>query len=213
MADANVIFVNHVGGSSEIVYDGSSAMFNAEGKAVALLGSFVEEIAFVDTDNTRNTVEVPYQDKVANVYGALKLGIADYFDKGKADKKACIVLTGGIDSSVAAAILVDALGEDRVVALQMPSRYSTDHSAEEAEALAKALGIELVTIPLSEIYASALDTIVSAIGPSWRLISSCACAPHSLWRYVRNVAWCPSIVPIRPSWPWEPSRSMVTRAV
>ncbi len=164
MADANVIFVNHVGGSSEIVYDGSSAMFNAEGKAVALLGSFVEEIAFVDTDHTNETVEVPYQDKVANVYGALKLGIADYFAKNKAGQKACLVLTGGIDSSVAAAILVDALGEDRVVALQMPSRYSTDLSAEDAEALARELGIELVTIPLSEIYASALDTIVGAIG-------------------------------------------------
>lgn len=165
MADANVIFVNHVGGSSEIVYDGSSAMFNAQGKAVALLGSFVEEIAFVDTARTSDTIEVPYQDKVANVYAALKLGVGDYFAKNYgADKKACLVLTGGIDSSVAAAIMVDALGEDRVVALQMPSRYSNDHSAEDAEQLAAKLGIELVTIPLNEIYCSALDTIVAAIG-------------------------------------------------
>ncbi len=164
MADANVIFVNHIGGSQEIVYDGSSAMFNAQGKAVALLGSFVEEIAFVDTARADEVVEVPYQDKVVNVYGALKLGIGDYFAKNKPNQKACLVLTGGIDSSVAAALLVDALGEDRVVALQMPSRYSRDHSAEEAEMLAKALGIELVTIPLNEIYVSALDTIVGAIG-------------------------------------------------
>ncbi len=164
MADANVVFVNHVGGSSEIVYDGSSAMFNDKGKAVALLGSFVEEIAFVDTKKTEQTVEVPYQDKIANVYGALKLGVSDYFAKGHIDKKACLVLTGGIDSSVTAAILVDALGQDRVVALQMPSRYSNDHSAEDAEMLARQLGIELVTIPLNEIYGSALDTIVAAIG-------------------------------------------------
>ena len=56
MADANVVFVNHVGGSGELVYDGSSAFFNAQGKAVHLLGSFVEEIAFVDTQDTATTV-------------------------------------------------------------------------------------------------------------------------------------------------------------
>ena len=164
MADANVIFVNHVGGSSEIVYDGSSAMFNAQGKAVALLGSFVEEIAFVDTARVDECVEVPYQDKIANVYAALKLGVSDYFAKNHPNKKACLILTGGIDSSVAAALLVDALGEDRVVALQMPSRNATDHSAEDAEGLAAKLGIELVTIPLNEIYFSAVDTIVASIG-------------------------------------------------
>ncbi len=165
MADANVVFVNHVGGSGEIVYDGSSAVFNAKGKAVALLGSFVEEIAFVDTCAMNEVVEVPYQDKIANVYGALKLGVADYFAKNNYDsKRACVVLTGGIDSSVTAAILADALGKERVVALQMPSRYSTDHSADDAERVARALGVELVTIPLNEIYRSSLSTIISAIG-------------------------------------------------
>lgn len=164
IADANVVFVNHVGGSSEIVYDGSSALFNAKGKAVALLGSFVEEVAFVDTKQTEQTVEVPYQDKIANVYGALKLGVSDFFAKGNSDKKACLVLTGGIDSAVTATILADALGSDRVVALQMPSRHSYEHSAEDAEMIARTLGIELVTVPLNEIYRRSLDSIIDAIG-------------------------------------------------
>lgn len=164
MADASVLFVNHVGSSENFVYDGSSAFFNHRGEAVSLLGSFVEEIAFVDTKETSSAVEVPYQDKTANVYAALRLGVTDYFAKRNPDKKACLVLTGGIDSSVTAAILVDALGADRVVALQMPSRYSNEHSADDAELLAKRLGIELITIPLSEIYSGALDTIVAAIG-------------------------------------------------
>lgn len=60
--------------------------------------------------------------------------------------------------------MVDALGADRVVGLQMPSRYSTDHSAEDAENLAEALGIEMITIPLGDIYRSSLDTIVASIG-------------------------------------------------
>lgn len=165
MADANVIFVNHIGGSGEIVYDGSSAVFNAKGKAVALLDSFKEEVRVVDTKALGEAIEVPYQDKTANAYRALKLGVRDYFAKNHLDdKRACVVLTGGIDSSVTAAILVDALGKERVVGLQMPSKYSTDHSAEDAEMLARALGIELVTIPLSDIYRSSLSTIISAIG-------------------------------------------------
>jgi NAD+ synthase (glutamine-hydrolysing) len=165
MADANVVFVNHVGGSGEIVYDGSSAVFNAKGKAVALLDSFKEEVRVVDTKALGEAIEVPYQDKTANAYRALKLGVRDYFAKNHLDdKRACVVLTGGIDSSVTAAILVDALGKERVVGLQMPSKYSTDHSAEDAEMLARALGIELVTIPLSDIYRSSLSTIISAIG-------------------------------------------------
>ncbi len=164
MADANVLFVNHVGGSSEVVYDGSSAFFNAKGRAVALMGSFVEEVAFVDTAKTEQTVEVPYQDKIANVYGALKLGVSDFFAKSNPNHKACVVLTGGIDSAVTATVLTDALGSDRVVALQMPSRYSNNHSAEDAEMIARALGIELVTIPLNDIYLKSLDTIISAIG-------------------------------------------------
>lgn len=164
MADANVVFVNHVGGSNEVVYDGSSAMFNRKGNAVALLGSFVEEIAFVDTTVEYEPIEIPYQDKIANVYSALRLGVSDYFEKQHIGQKACIVLTGGVDSSVAAALLVDALGKDNVVALQMPSRYSHDHSADDAELLARELGIQLVTIPLSDIYKSALSTIIAAIG-------------------------------------------------
>ena len=163
VADATLVYVNQVGGSEGVVYDGSSAVFNAQGRAVNLLGSFVEEIAFVDTTATNQEIEVPYQDKIANVRGALRLAISDYFEKQNLSK-ACLVLSGGIDSSVSAVMLVDALGADRVVALQMPTKYSDDHSAADAEELARSLGIELITVPLNDIYRSSLDTIVAAIG-------------------------------------------------
>jgi NAD+ synthase (glutamine-hydrolysing) len=163
MADANMIFVNQVGGTGEVIFDGSSCAFNSKGKPIALLGSFVEEIAFVDTAADNAELEVPYQDKIANVYGALTLAIRDYFNKNRYEK-ACLVMTGGVDSSLAAVLLTDALGADRVVGLQMPSRHLAHHAADDAEALATALGIELVTIPLHDIYRSSLDTIVAAIG-------------------------------------------------
>ena len=163
MADANVVFVNQLGGTNEVVFDGSSAVFNSKGKPIALLSSFAEEIAFIDTAAENEELEIPYQDKIANVYGALTLAIRDYFDKNN-HGKACVVMTGGVDSSLAAVLLTDALGAERVVALQMPSRYSKDHSASAAEELADSLGIELVTIPLTDIYRSSLGAIVAAIG-------------------------------------------------
>ena len=163
VADATLVYVNQVGGSEGIVFDGSSAVFNPKGRAVSLLSSFVEEVAFVNTTAENAEIEIPYQDKIANVRSALRLAIGDYFDK-KNLTKACLVLSGGIDSSVAAVMLVDALGADRVVALQMPTKFSNDHSATDAEELAGRLGIELVTVPLNEIYRSSFDTIVGAIG-------------------------------------------------
>lgn len=162
-ADANIVFVNQVGGACEVLYDGSSAVFNPQGKAIRLLASFEEDMALFDTKAVESEVEVPYQDKISNVTRALKMGICDYFNKNRLEK-AGLVLTGGIDSSVAAVLLVDALGADRVVALQMPSRYSLEEDAADAAELARRLGIELVTVPLFDIYRSALDTIVGAIG-------------------------------------------------
>lgn len=160
---ASLIYVNQVGGSEEIVYDGSSAAFDANGKAVALLSSFEEEFTIVDTAADNAAVEIPYQNKIGNVRKALDLAIKDFFDK-KHLNKACLVLSGGIDSSVSAVMLSEALGPDRVVALQMPSKYSDDNSAADAEELAATLGIELVTIPLGDIYRSSFDSIVAAIG-------------------------------------------------
>ena len=101
----------------------------------------------------------PLHDRVREVYEALVLGTRDYVTKnGFGD--VVIGLSGGIDSSLVAAIAVEALGADRVHGVLMPSRYSSDHSLTDAAALADALGIETRTIPIEPAHA-AFETMLA----------------------------------------------------
>ena len=97
-------------------------------------------------------------DKIAEIYQALVLGTRDYVRKN-GFKKVVIGLSGGVDSTLVAAIAVDALGADNVVGVSMPSRYSSPDSKSDAELLAKNLGIELKIIPIEKAFSSYLETL------------------------------------------------------
>ena len=97
-------------------------------------------------------------DELAEIYQALVLGTRDYVRKN-GFKKVVIGLSGGVDSSLVAAIAVDALGDDNVVGVSMPSRYSPPGSISDAEALAKNLGIELKVIPIEKAFGSYMETL------------------------------------------------------
>ncbi len=107
-----VVYVNQVGGQTDVLYDGSSAAFNPKGEAIALLKNFEEDFAVIDTD-TAETVAVPAQDKTANVFLAIKMGLSDYFRKN-GFVRACLGMSGGIDSAVVAAMAGEALGTENV---------------------------------------------------------------------------------------------------
>jgi NAD+ synthase (glutamine-hydrolysing) len=94
----------------------------------------------------------------AEVYGALVLGTRDYLRK-TGFQKALIALSGGIDSSIVAAVAVDALGAENVVGVSLPSRYSSEGSISDAKALAENLGIELLIIPIEPAHAAYLDML------------------------------------------------------
>ncbi len=96
----------------------------------------------------------------AEIYGALVLGTHDYVFKN-GFKKVVIGLSGGIDSALVATIAVDALGASRVTGVAMPSRYSSPRSLQDAEILAKNLGIEFITLPFDTVYQSYLDILQS----------------------------------------------------
>ncbi len=96
--------------------------------------------------------------ELAEIYQALVLGTRDYVRKN-AFKKVIISLSGGVDSSLVAAIAVDALGADNVIGVSMPSRYSSPGSKSDAEALAKNLGIEFKVIPIEKAFNSYLETL------------------------------------------------------
>ncbi|HEY9678504.1 MAG TPA: NAD+ synthase [Drouetiella sp.] len=149
-----VIYVNSVGGNDELIFDGRSIVVNGEGELIARGNEFAEDLVYVDIDPcdkglklSNGTIRTSSDDRTVNSYKAVVLGTKDYVRKCGFGK-AIIGLSGGIDSAVVAAIAVKALGSDNVVGVAMPSPFSSQGSLDDAEALAKNLGIEYRVIPI-----------------------------------------------------------------
>ena len=163
----NLVMVNQVGGSTEIVYDGTSGALNKRGEPVLMMKNFEEDFQIFDTERagTMTPVVIPstYNDRNRLVYEAARCGLRDFFRKN-GYTKAAIGLSGGIDSAVVACLAVDALGAEHVRALLMPSQFSSNDSVEDAKELARNLGIEYNVIPISEIYTSVVNTLKPVIG-------------------------------------------------
>jgi NAD+ synthase (glutamine-hydrolysing) len=125
---------------------------DSRGELIAIGKRFEEDLVVVDLDidsGTAQPVDAPPYDQNEAIFGALVLGVRDYFRK-TGFRKAVIGLSGGIDSCLVAAIAAEALGQENVVGVSMPSRYSSDHSKRDAETLAKNLGISFLVIPIDE---------------------------------------------------------------
>ena len=162
----NLVFVNHVGGSTDMVYDGTSSIYDAKGELVLLLDTFQEDFKVCDLGVQNEPIATPfsyYQNRTRNLYDAIKCGLKDYFHKN-GYKKACVGLSGGIDSSVVLSIAVDALGAENVRALMMPSQFSSDHSVEDAVKLADNLGVEYNVVPITEAYKGIVESLMPVVG-------------------------------------------------
>ena len=160
----NLVLINQVGGSTEIVYDGTSGAFNKRGELMLLMKSFEEDFQIFDTDAEQTPVQLPAEmTRTRMVYAAACCGLHDFFYKN-GYKKACVGLSGGIDSAVVACMAVEALGKENVHALLMPSPFSPDMSVEDGKQLAENLGISYNVIPINAIYNSVLDTLKPVIG-------------------------------------------------
>lgn len=159
----DVVFVNQVGANTDVIYDGSSAVFSAEGKPLALLAGFEEDYRVVELGGVHEPMEVPYQDKTRNVYRAIKFGLADFFRKN-GYSRACLGLSGGIDSAVVAALAVEVLGAENVRVLLMPSQFSSDHSVEDAMQMVRTLGMQYDIVPITDIYRSVVDSMNPVFG-------------------------------------------------
>lgn len=158
----NILAVNHCCGCTSVLFDGNSMAVNYKGKLTCLLSEFAEDFQIVDTNKLGTLSALPglQTDKTALIHKALVFGIRDYFEK-HGFKKAILGLSGGIDSAVVAALAVEALGAQQVMGLLMPSRFSTDHSVTDAQALAQNMGMPHETIPIKEIY----DQYLHALHP------------------------------------------------
>jgi len=155
---APLLFCNQVGGQDELVFDGGSAAFEADG-TVATRAPLFKEGTLTAGSGIFQALE-----PLEEVYEALKLGLRDYVDKN-GFKKTVVAVSGGIDSALVLALAVDALGADRVAAVTMPSQYSSDETLSDAEEIAATFGVEFHTIPIFPIFGKFTDELSKVWNP------------------------------------------------
>lgn len=158
-----LLHVNLVGGNDSLVFDGWSNVFGADGNIVAQARDFEESIIVYDTETGQGPTEPIREEEIARICETLTLGLGDYVAKC-GFRSTVVGLSGGIDSAVTAALAVRALGADRVLGVAMPSEFSSEHSVEDARALAANLGIEFRTIPIRSVYHSYLQLLEPHFG-------------------------------------------------
>jgi NAD+ synthase (glutamine-hydrolysing) len=151
-------YINAVGGQDCLIFDGSSMAVDHTGKIMARAKDFAEDLVTVDTDALQGEKHMVSASKEEAVVKALELGLKDYTTRC-GFSKVVLGLSGGIDSSVTAAVAAQALGPENVLGVIMPSPYTSEASIEDAEALARNLEIQTITIPISDIFDSYLKTL------------------------------------------------------
>lgn len=162
-AGTPVAYLNLVGGQDELVFDGASVLFDERGAVVHRSPQFEEDFFVVDCPLPGEPVSdypepAALLEPVEEVYRALTVGLADYVAKN-GFSRVLIGLSGGIDSALTAAIAADALGPENVWGMSMPSRFSSQHSIDDARQLARNLGIRFDILPIDDIFASYLDAL------------------------------------------------------
>ncbi len=147
---AGLLFCNQVGANDDLLFDGGSQVVDAAGEVLVRAPAFEKSLVLWEVGSAP-AVATPPADSGTCLADALAMGIRDYVGKTRA-KGICLGLSGGIDSSVVAALAVRALGPARVHGALLPSRFTSDASNEDALLLAKALKISTVTLPIDALY-------------------------------------------------------------
>ena len=146
------IYCNLVGAQDELIFDGQSLAYNENGQLIAQGKSFEEEIVMVDL-SLNKPMNLKVLQREEKIYNALVLGVKDYFKKTN-HSEAVIGLSGGIDSSLTASIAVEALSKENVHGVSMPSKFSSQHSKDDAKLLSENLGVDYRTISIESIVSS-----------------------------------------------------------
>jgi NAD+ synthase/NAD+ synthase (glutamine-hydrolysing) len=153
-----VLYVNQVGGNDDLIFDGRSCAFDTEGTLIARGKAFAEDIVVVDLDSTKsaaskNAISEDDFEPEAEIWHALVIGVRDYMRK-TGFSQVLLGLSGGVDSSLTAAIAVEAVGKDNVLGVLMPSPYSSGGSVDDSLVLARNLGIRTITLPIAGMMAA-----------------------------------------------------------
>jgi NAD+ synthase (glutamine-hydrolysing) len=177
-----VIYVNQVGAIDDMSYDGSSRVYNAKGELIARAKSFEEDALFANvfsggriepltkglekTLTEQKVFSLDYEPDLERTYKTIIQGIRDYFKKNGL-KRAVLGLSGGLDSSVSAVLLADALGAENVFGISMPSVISSQESHDDAKELAENLRINFAVAPIKEM----VNTINEQLNPLFDKVS------------------------------------------
>ena len=148
---APVVYCNSVGGNDELIFDGNSLAFSADGELISQGASFESQSILVDTESTG--ISVREDNQLEEIYNALVLGLRDYVTKC-GFRSALIGLSGGIDSALTAVIAERALGADNVYGVTMPSEFSSSGSVNDSLSLAENLGIGFEEVPIKNSFAT-----------------------------------------------------------
>ena len=157
-ANLPIVFVNLVGGNDGIIFDGASIVADCRGKIILQAPPFEEFIGTVDLDCDVADERCLPGDDIATVHQALVLGIRDYASKN-GFKTAVLGLSGGIDSAVVAALACEAIGAENVLAVMMPSPYSSHSSINDSVELAERLGMKIIEHPITPAFSTLLDQL------------------------------------------------------
>ncbi|MGN6395162.1 MAG: NAD+ synthase [Mucilaginibacter sp.] len=152
-----LLYVNHVGAQTELIFDGGSLVFEGTGRLIDEMPYFEESLAYYmlgdksDISFEHPTTMKPQRDSdIEQIHQGLVLGIRDYFHKS-GFKQATLGLSGGIDSAVVCALAAEALGPKNVMAVLLPSHFSSDHSIKDAQDLVDNLGCMSQVVPIANI--------------------------------------------------------------
>ena len=165
---APLAYVNMTGGQDDLVFDGDTIVVDKDGKLLARAPQFDDTLIVVEIDcvqesskpdvvistqpaaqtSSATALIAPRLSDEAEMWQGLVIGLRDYIRKN-AFKSVLVGLSGGIDSALVAAIAIDAVGASNVYGVAMPSKYSSDHSIDDAQAMATATGIAFRTIPIA----------------------------------------------------------------
>ncbi|GAX40045.1 NAD+ synthase [Tolypothrix sp. NIES-4075] len=150
-----IIYANQVGGNDDLIFDGRSFALNSRGELICRARGFETDLVIVEFDEERrdllqSTVVAEYESEDEEIWHALVSGVRDYAQKCRFSQ-VVLGLSGGIDSSLVAAIATAALGKENVFGVLMPSPYSSEHSISDALALSESLGIKTTTLPIGQL--------------------------------------------------------------
>ena len=157
-----VVYVNQYGGNDSLIFDGASVALTPDGKVAAQALAFEEDLVLFDTETGEGEIHEQPRQEIEYAFRALVTGTRDYVHKC-GFKKVLVGLSGGIDSAVVAAMAVAALGAENVLGVSMPGPFSSEGSKSDAAAVAKNLGIEFMTLPISDVF----DAYRAALKPAF----------------------------------------------